>query len=384
MTDTPKAVQAKDVVPKKEKAKDVVPKKEKAKDVVPKKEKAKDVVPKKEKAKDVVPKAVNDEKTSRQQISRLIGINLSVSRVRKHVDKNNVNVDIESACTELKALLALETEGKTPDFNTVSDMTNALVERAYSQIYDVRKNKYNTLKERLSAGKNAGDAKKLTMLGEFPVKTETLTEKIEYVSKLRCRFSNDASVVLSSVLDYVVQDLVRTAMIHARKSGKAIIQVQHVVQCDFKSVSVYPMVNTLDVVQKALQVDHPDDDCDDDKTDNTEEDDEKHESTFEFYINLICKSVKNKLVESDESYNTIRISKHIRKFCSDVVIQLIERISPLIKLYSTTAKVKTVNDDVIMFIFKFLMLDAGGCPNELCTFVQERIHVYREIKHTDK
>jgi histone H3/H4 len=333
----------------------------------------------------------DDKKSSRQQISKLIGINLSVSRVRKHVDKNNVNADIETACNELKSLLALETEGKTVDLNTLSNNTKLLVERAYSQIYDVRKNKYDVLKERLSVSKVANDIKKLNAMEAFSVKTETLSEKIDYVSKLRCRFSNDASVVLSSALDYVIQDLVRTAMVRARSLGKAIIQVQHIVKDDFKSVCMYPLVHQLDVVQKALSTaDHVGDivdgeECDDEKVDvHDDDDDDKHGSTFEFYINLICKNVKNKLVESDESYASIRISKHIRKFCSDIVIQLIERLSPLIKLYAATAKVKTVNDDVIKFIFKFLLLDAGKCPDQFYTFMQERLNIYRNIKSVDK
>jgi histone H3/H4 len=343
------------------------------------------------------------EKTSRKQTSKMIGINLSVSRVRKHVDKNNVNADIEAACSELKSLRALEVAGETVDHSTLSKETVAIVNKAYMQIYNVRKNKHEALKTRSD---NPTDGK--NEMEEFPSKTESLTEKIEYVSKLRCRFSSDASVVLASALDYVVQELVKTAMMRAQSQGKAIIQVQHVVQGDFANLGVYSLVNKLDVVQKALRNENEsveeegneDDKKEDDKKEGNEDDkkegneddkkegneddeDDKKDSTFEFYIKLICKSVKAKLVEKDISFTSIRISKNISKFCSDVVIQLIERISPLIKLYTTTAKVKTVNDDVIMFIFKFLLLDAGSSSDDHCKFMQERMKVYREFKWLD-
>lgn len=331
-------------------------------------------------------KKTEEKKSSRQQISKMIGINLSVSRVRKHVDKNNVNTDIEAACSELKVLLEQENKGKKVDLKNLSKETTDLVDKAYKTIYEVRKTKYDALKKRLGASKSPTDSKKLKELDVFPAKTETLSEKIDYVSKLRCRFSNDASVVLSSALDYVVQDLVRTAMVNARTLGKAIIQVSHIVQGDFNKVGVYPLVHQLDVVQKALYVgdDAEEEDVDVNDGGDVDDEDDKNCSSFEFYINLICKSVKAKLVESDEQYQPIRISKHIRKFCSDVVIQLIERISPLIKLYATTAKVKTVNDDVIEFIFKFILLDAGGCPKDFYTFMEERLKVYREVKSLDK
>lgn len=329
--------------------------------------------------KEPVTQQTDEKKTSRQQISKLIGINLSVSRVRKYVDKCNVNQDVESACTELKALLDLEKEGKIVDLKTLTKDTTDLINKAYSTIYDVRLERYNALKERLTKSKTASDKKRLKELEAFPVKEETLSEKIDYVSKLRCRFSNDASVVLSSALDYVVQDLVRSAMVNARQLGKAIIQVSHVVKGDFANLSVYPLVKQLKVIQDALSV--GDQEADNEIEDETEEE-ENTSSTFEFYINLICKSVKSSLVASDEAYTPIRISKHIRKFCSDVVIQLIERMSPLIKLYAQTASVKTVNDDVIKFIFKFLLLDSGVDSSSFIQFMDERLAVYQNVKST--
>ena len=347
------------------------------------------------KTKDAVVEKKEDKKSSRQQISKLIGINLSVSRVRKHVDKNNVNSDIEDACAELKSLLVQEKDGKKPDYATTTESTQALVKKAYETIYDTRKAKYDTLKTKLSKSKAAADVKKLKELNVFAEKTESLSEKIEYVSKLRCRFSNDASVVLASALDYVVQTLVSNAMVYAHSVGKAIIQVQHTLTDDIKGIDVWPLINRLDAIQKALNITdtdtgntdddkaNDDDDSDDSKTDLADQDDDKHDSTFEFYINLICKNVKANLVNDDEKYTSIRVSKNIRKFCSDIVIQLIDRISPLIKLYAATAKVKTVNDEVVKHIFKFLLVDAGANSDKFCSFMDERLKIYYTIKDTD-
>lgn len=310
-------------------------------------------------------------------MSKIIGIDLSVSRVRKHVDKNNVNAKVENACNELKALLAQEKNGETPDLNSISDDTTALVEKAYSTIYDVRKNKHDTLRKRLKAAKTTEDTKKYKSMGAFPAKTGSLSEKIEYVSKLRCRFSNDASVVLSSALDYVVQTLVRSAMINARSSMKAIIQVEHIVQPNFKDSEVYHLVHPLKVVQKALLATNGAEE------NETESNDDTHSttgSTFEFYVNVICKNVRDKLIKEDDQYKAIRISKGIRKFCSDVVIELIERVSPLIKLYANTSKIKTINDDVINFIFKFILMDSSTDSTNFNNFVAARLKAYRDTK----
>ncbi len=320
------------------------------------------------------------EKTPRKQISKLIGINLSVSRVRKHVDKININADVESALAELKQMLHAETEGKKVDQKKLSKETQRMVVLAYSSVYDVRKAKYTNKKNTLTKSKNAADKKKLKDLEPFPAKTNSLAEKVDYVSKLKCRFSTDAPVVLSSALDYVVQGLVRSAMVNAKLIGKSIIQVCHVVQGDFCDLDVYPLVKNLPVVQDAVSAANGGvADVDADADDADVADDAKGSSTFEFYINLICRNVKEQLVAKDEMYNSIRISKYIRKFCSNVVVQLISDLSPLITLYRESAKVKTVNDEVIKFVFAFILKRAGVDATDFHAFLTARLKAFRKI-----
>jgi histone H3/H4 len=327
-----------------------------------------------------------DKKMSRQQTAKLIGISLPVSRVRKYIDKNNINADIESACAELKTLIAQEADGKTPDLSTLTPATQATIAKAYAEVYDVRRSRDVALKERLKLSKNTKDVERLKTMSAFSEKTDSLTEKLEYVSKLRCRFSNDAAIVLSCMLDYIVQRMVKSAMVQTHTSGKIIMQVQHVVQGDFVKSEVYPLVQRLDVVQKTMSglepvlAEGPDDDKEAEDVEDVVDDEDVPECSFEFYVNRICKNVKAKLVETDKKYAPVRISKNIKKFCSDVIVQLIERVSPLIKLYAYTTKVRTVNEDAIKFVFKALMIDAGGCADGFCAFSDDRLKVHKDAK----
>ena len=313
-----------------------------------------------------------DKKAPHQKVTDVIGINLSVSRVRRYIDKYNINADVETACSEVRA--CCEQEKNNSEVSPLSEPTLALVDRAYETVWSVKKSKYDTLKARLTASKTRADAKRLKNLEPFPDKTDTLKEKLEYVSKLRYRFSNDAAVALAAALDFTVQELVRTAMVNAYTNGKAIIQVEHILQGNFHSLISYPLVAPLQAVQHGMRA-------------NTEEeqgdsDDEEHTgATFEFYVSQICKAVKSKLVSEDSSYSCIRVSKGIRKFCSDVVIQLIKRVAPLVTLYSDSSKVKTVNDDVIMFVLKFLLLDASNEYDVFCKYVQNCLRLYHESKN---
>lgn len=333
---------------------------------------------------DTTAKAADGKTASRKQISKLIGINLSVSRVRGHLDKRNINASIEAALAELRPVVASEKDGKKVDLASLSDATKEVVASAYATVYGERKSKRDDLVARLTKSKKAADKQRLKDLPAFPARTNTAAEQLDYVSKLRCRFSNEASVVLASALDYLVQDLVRTAMVNARARGKAIIKVCHVLQDGFDDVEMAPLVRNLDVVQSALggDVDEKEDDTvdGDDEKEAEEGDDDSKKSSFKFYVNQICKSVKAELVAKDDTYTPVRISQEIRRFGSDVVIQMIQRVSPLIKMYTETADIKTVNDKVVNFIFNLLLTDARRDTTAFNKFVSERLVSFRDTR----
>lgn len=334
-------------------------------------------------------------KTTRQKISKLIGINLSVSRVRKYIDKGNINKDVEQACSELKKIVSdakkSEVDGVAFVAPVLSELTTGLVSKAYSLVYDDKRLKYDALKLKLEASSDEADKERLKLLEPFPVQSNLPEEQLELLSKLRCRFSNDASVLLASGIDYVIQHLVRSAMVNVKNAHKAIIQIRHIVDDNLAESSIYPLIGKLRVVQdyikqcrvvnvadavESVEVVEAVDAVEDDSVDSVEEHAEN--STFEFYINLICKHVKATLVAEDESYSSIRISKHIRKFCSTIVIQLIERLAPLIKLYISNTKVKTINDGTIRFIINFIMTDDGVDSTELISFMDEKLALYHQ------
>jgi hypothetical protein len=325
---------------------------------------------------------------TRTQVSKLMGINLSVSRVRGHLDLKNINLDIENALAEFRPIILTEADGKKVDLDKLSDATKALVVRAYTEVYEDRKTKHDSQVARLTKSK-AKDAKaKLAELGTFPARTNTAKEQNELVSKLRCRFSQESAAVLASALDYVIQQLMRAAMINARANGKAIIKVAHAVQDTpdnkFSGVEMSALVYNLDVVQEAIKAQNKEnkdakdgDDTEDPKDEEDEDTDDTKKSSFRFYVNQICKSIKDELTEKDDNYKPIRISQEIRNFGSDVVIQMIQRVAPQIKLYTETADIKTVNDRVVKHVFNSFLIDAKCDGKAFNAFVDARLEAYR-------
>ena len=90
----------------------------------------------------------------KHKLSTDLNIHLSVPRVRNHLDKRNINADIEKACNEIRSL---HLDGKECSY---SDNTTNLLNRSYME------KKYK------------------------PDNSTTVDDKLEFVSKLRKRFSN--------------------------------------------------------------------------------------------------------------------------------------------------------------------------------------------------
>jgi len=306
----------------------------------------------------VVKETKKHHQKHKHKLSTDLNIHLSVPRVRNHLDKRNINADIEKACNEIRSL---HLDGKECSY---SDDTTNLLNRSYME------KKYK------------------------PDKSTTVDNKLELVSKLRKRFSNTSSVCLTICLDYVIQELVRDAMITAKEQKKSIIRVNHVVNDRLKYNKVYNLVKKLPAVVEAAEPVEAVETVDAvEAVESVEavevvepvELDEPVElvehssySGFEFYVNNICKYVKNGLTQLDEKYNSIRVSKDIRKFCSDVVIQLIGFFSPLILLSMENANVKTINDSIIRFVFEFFLHINDDRNSGLLEFLDSKMVLYNQ------
>jgi len=327
--------------------------------------------------------AVGDAKPTRQQVSKSIGIDLSVPRVRTHLDKLNINKALETVCEELRNAIKEESDGKKVLLSSLSEATQEMVKDAYNKVYIPKLERFNAMKKKLGDSKKPEDRQRFKELGEFTQKTNTLTENLEYTSKMRWRFSNDAAVVLTSALDFIIQNIVRVAMVNACAQGKAIIQVKHAFSEQDESIKTRLLFPSLiDQLKVVRDVRTSCEEKEEDGQDQPEPEEESNVTNFKFYVNMICKTVKSELVKEDEAYGHIRVSKSISKFCSDVVIQLIERLSPLILLYADTSGIKTINEDVIKFVFKFLLMDSGTEREPIEKFMRERLDSYKESRKT--
>jgi hypothetical protein len=242
-----------------------------------------------------------DSKNSgRKQLSKSIGIELPVSRIRKRLDVLGINSVYTKACKEIK------------EATEYSPETKALFDEAHR------------------------------VLSEKDNKVEPSTEAcVEYITKKRYRFSSDAAVAMSTILDYLLRQAMLSSIRHAQEKSESKV-----------SWYVDEKLSVRCLLRQSSETD---------------------ESTTDFYyINNMYKFLRG-------AETSPRITNEFRTTCSDMVASIIKRFVPLIVMFANASKLKTVNENTIMFVLKFLVADAGGDSTEIEAYTQEKLALFRDM-----
>jgi len=102
-----------------------------------------------------------------------------------------------------------------------------------------------------------------------------------------------------------------------------------------------------------------DDDEYDDEEDDEEEHEEEHSTNFDFYAKSICRKEQKAMIEEGyEDYDKIRVSKPMAKFFSNLAIDFIARMSPLITELITFKGSSTITDEVVKVALRALLIDS--------------------------
>jgi hypothetical protein len=364
------------------------------------------------------------------------GPNISSARVRRHLDRMNMNKEIDVLLRPLKTELNADERAKKALKEGVEhEQVAEEVER------DNGKGKMVKVKVMKDVTKPLNDARRAELqaaVDAFAPRFKEVSERAAALSKERVRFSSDAPVVLSIVFDELVQQLLEHAMNRVLLADKKIIQINHLHEEGVEKLSLYPLIKTLpswtkiadeiadkakdEAFQKALEkalaqaekdfkkkyaallsqkkkkkevvaavVDAapaaaeaapadapaaedapvepaaaeaaPVEDAEEDVADES-----KDKTTFNFYVNNACR----KLIKSNDRYKKVRVSTDIRQYLSTLLIELITRLSTLIKLTTDSMKVKTVNRTPILNTIRTLLID-GHVPTEVISFTTKQV-----------
>jgi len=191
-------------------------------------------------------------KGTRTQTNKAININISAARVRRHIDKLNLNA-------KLDALIA-EPRGQLLEHKLAKDQleTKKIKKSITKTVPHKDTTKEVTVEETLDM--TAEDVANATaVIAKYSEQTlAELKEKVDVYSRERTRFSDGSSMILAIVCDELVQQLVDIAMKQVLADDKKIVQVCHLYKHNrpkgdltpgpapgVESVSLYPLISTL-------------------------------------------------------------------------------------------------------------------------------------------
>ena len=340
---------------------------------------------------------VQVESSKRQQTSRAIGVSISAARTRRHIDRLNLNNKLDSMISDLRASLAEFNYAKTClDSGKVKDAVQSEVEK------DGKKVKVVTYVDRVAT--EAETLKFKASVAKLGASVAKLELDASALGRERTRFSNDAAVVLSIVCDELIQQVTEHTMNRVLAAKKKIIQIEHLHATGIENITLYPLIKTLptflatseslaatlladtttqnlavalaqaerdfkkkynvhlpkkkrdaeDPAEPAepaaveLAVAEPDVVIDDEEDDSADS-----KTSFRFYVGQVCKD----MIKTDPRYKSVRVSTEIRGYLSDILVELIQRLSQLILLTAGNMKNKTINGAAILRTVEALIID---------------------------
>jgi len=205
--------------------------------------------------------------------------------------------------------------------------------------------------------------------------------KIDELNKQVIRISHNAPSVLSVVSDTMVKDLIRFGFSQLIQSGKKTLDVSYFYSNDIKSSRYYSLFSSLPSYTSSAADTNVAAGAKNDVGDN-ENDDSSDNMTFNTYITEAINDIKKDFEPK------IIIGKKVKKYLSNLVIELIRRVSVITKsLLKTIINVRTIVPNHIKEVIRILLLDGNSPSDEidnLMNLIDDKIKQIQEIAKTEK
>ena len=190
---------------------------------------------------------------------------------------------------------------------------------------------------------------------------------VDVLSKHKYKFSNNSFKVLSVFLDMLIEEITLHAMNELVKNKKSIINLKYLFTNENTSGTLFNIYSNLSTyetekvnqttsstesvepVESTEEVSEPTE-----PVEPVESEDKTGKSiNFEFYVRKIC----NKLKLTSEDFNKIKVSDKYQKFCSNLILDFLDRVVPLTKILLEVMTTKTITELVFETILKVQLFD---------------------------
>ena len=316
-------------------------------------------------------------KSPRKHITAVLGIYTSHARIDKYL-KGSMNVPSDiGRCKEIKTALSNK---NTDEFENL--------------FKDITKLKKDIKPEMTAAEKNAVnkkvDAKLKTLSADAKANYEMFVEQKDIIKRI-IRLSKEVPIAIAIVSDFIIRDLITFGIERAltkndksdKKRASTTVNLSHLFEEGYDNTKVYPMISTLktfekyvktpELLKKAKKLTEEETGSDAKSDDDTSSSEEGDNINFKRYIQKFIKED----IRNDPKYNTIRVSNYVKEFLSNLIVDLLERISMYSKIIvHNIAGARTLNTDYLINIIKLFMShrDPGFVVfNDISSIIQDKL-----------
>lgn len=329
---------------------------------------------KKTKKSDTKPKAV--KKTNKQQVINNDIIIIPTSRVKNYINNHKINKKIEDVLNTIKTA---KKEEKDLD-NLLTDEYKIIV----SSYIEKRKadEEKSKKKKKDDTTNDVKGIKKVDELSMFDL-------SISAITKEKYKFSNDAFRVVAAISDMMVEEITIDTIKNTLAQKKSIINPEFSISNEYTNNKLYPLycksktfqnqVN-LNNIKSSGETNDAEEELEEEKP--VAEDDETN-INFEFHVRKIVCKVKQLYPE----YEKVKIGSKFGKFCSDIIIDILDRIINILKIIVDINHNKTISKDIFLAVFDIMLTDYNHNTvdySELFKTIDTIMKKYEENKQIKK
>jgi hypothetical protein len=340
------------------------------------------------------------ETSGRNQLSKIIGIQIPTQRVRNNLTNRGINSAVFAATNEIKEL---------DNIGTVSESTKEMLERAMVLMKKPGDDEISVLNTVLSGTKSKIKALDTDVARRIMLK---------YLTSLGLRSGEDAIAAVAATANYIISSLADHGTEMLEKSSMKTLKEYHVNTPEIRKLDLWPLIANLPCVKEGgemylhriallewkKEVKKIKDKSKRDEKKGREDAEsakkkykkptkeavlpekpevkevdieslDKHCKDFKHHVNIIVRTIVKKKVDGD-------VSEGIRIFFSRLVFELCARYVPLIKIQTKYSGAKTVKAGTITTINNMIMVDAGVDVTAFNAYVDAAIEKCR--KHLSK
>lgn len=337
---------------------------------------------------------------------------ISSARVRRIIDKYTINKQLDEKIKDNESKIQQWKDAKDDLARGAFKTQEAYEETVKTTVEGVETTKVEKKTKEVLVPLTDIDIQKLKLVvSDIGPLVGKLVLESEALSREKTRFSLESSLTLAIVFDNLVCQVAEHAIKKVLSTKKKIVQIEHIHSEGLSQIPLYPLLKSLglfiktqasidsavhaklvaahtaatrtaalrefkakyaDVLPKKPKAVKPKPaepaaPADEEELLVAEPVDETKDS-FKHYITNVCKSV----IDANAAFAGIRFSSHAKIYISELLVELIVRLAPLILRQIEAMNIKTVNVPAILTTIELLLID-GHKPSEVIEMSTEKI-----------